>query len=97
MDVFGLDIDEIEEIVVHEIGIALLMRRGKTDILVQIHASHSGKVHVALVVPLNELPVRADGRAARGQTQHGIRPEDHLRRNDVGNLTACLLIVFCFD
>ena len=49
-----------------------------------------------LLVPSGELLVGANRGGAGGKTQYAIGLEDNLGRDDIGGLTAHILIVFCF-
>ena len=85
----------VKEVGLHEIAVALVMGGSQPRVLVQVHALHLGEVQIPGLVPLNELLVHADGRGARGQTQHTGRIEVHLGGDDVGRPAAHGLIVLC--
>ena len=93
MGVLDIDIHVIEQVLVHEITVALGVITVEAAILVQVIAAHLGEVNVALLVPLDKLLVRANGSRAGGQAKNAIRLENNLRRDDIGNLAAHILIV----
>ena len=93
MRVVQVDVDVIEEVITHEIVIALRVVVAQAAILIQVIGTNLGKVDVALLVPINELVIRANGRAARGKAQHRIRLQDDLSGDDVGRLAAHVIIV----
>ena len=81
----------------HEIVVALVVIRGQTAVFVQIEGRAGAEIDVALVIPLDELLVNADGRGAGRETEHGLRLQDDLRGDDVRGLAAHVVIVFCAD
>ena len=71
------------------------MIRGQAAVFVQIERGTGAEIHVALIIPLDQLLVNSNrGRAGR-QAEYRIRLEDDLRRNNVGRLTAHIVIVLC--
>lgn len=91
--VLDVDVHVVEQVLVHEITITLGVIAVETAILVQVIAAHLGEVNVALLVPLDKLLVGANGSRAGGQAKNAIGLEDNLRRDDIGNLAAHILIV----
>ena len=91
--VLDIDVHVVEQVLVHEITVALGVIAVETTILVQVIAAHLGEVNVALLVPLDKLLVGANGSRAGGQAKNAIRLENNLRRDDIGNLAAHILIV----
>lgn len=91
--VLDIDVHMVEQVLVHKITVALGVITVKAAILVQVIAAHLGEVNVALLVPLDKLLVRANGSRAGGQAKNAIRLEDDLRRDDISNLAAHILIV----
>lgn len=97
MRVVQVDVDVIEEVLTHEVVIALGIVVRKAAILVQVVGADLGKVDVALLVPSSELLVGTDRGGAGGKTQHAIGLEDNLRRDNIGGLAAHILVVFSFN
>ena len=91
--VLDIDVHVVEQVLVHEITVALGVIAVETTILVQVIAAHLGEVNVALLVPLDKLLVGTNGSRAGGQAKNAIRLENYLRRDDIGNLAAHILIV----
>ena len=75
MRVVQVDVDVIEEVLAHEVVIALGIVVRKAAILVQVVGADLGKVDVALLVPSSELLVGTIGvePVARPSTQSGLR------------------------
>ena len=97
MGVIEIDIDVIEEMLTHEIVIALRVVVREATVLVQVIGNDLGEIDIALFVPFDKLLIGADGRGARCQAQHAIGLEDNLSRDDIGRLAAHVGIVFCCD
>ena len=84
----------VKQIVVHEVVIALVVLPGQAQVFIQVHRAHTGKIHIALVVPVHQLHIRAHRAGTGGQAQHAVRLQDDLGRNQVGGLAAHIRIVF---
>ena len=97
MRVVQIDVDVIKEVLTHKVVIALGIVMRKAAILVQVVGADLGKVNVALLIPGGKLLVSADRGGAGGKAQHTIGLEDNLRRDDIGGLTAHILVVFSFN
>ena len=69
----------------------------KAAILVQVVGADLGKVDVALLIPSGKLLVGTNRGGAGGKAQHAIGLEDNLGRDDIGGLTAHILVVFSFN
>lgn len=72
MRVVQVDVDVIEEVLTHEVVIALGIVVRKAAILVQVVGADLGKVDVALLVPSSELLVGTDRGGAGGKAQHTV-------------------------
>ncbi len=92
--VLTTDVDVIEKVFLHKITVALRVILTQPNVFVQIDRDRLAEVNVALVVPLDELTVNANGRGPRRKTQHTVRLHDDLRRDDVCRLTAELAVIF---
>ena len=95
--VVQIDIDVIEEVLTHEVVVALGIVVRKAAILVQVIGADLGEVDVALLVPSSELLVGANRGGAGGKTQYAIGLEDNLGRDDISGLAAHILVVFSFN
>ena len=71
--VFLVDVDVVEQIVVHKVTVALVVVAVQSCILVQVDSFYMAKVHSALVVHLNQLFIHSDRSGAGCQTQHAVR------------------------
>ena len=67
-----IDIDMGEQVVLHEVTVALVVLRIKASVLVQVEAGHVLEGQRAGLVVLNQAAVQADRGRAGGQTQHAI-------------------------
>ena len=56
-----IDIYMLEQIVVHEIVVALVIISIQSFIFIQVNSRNAGEIQIALIVPLNQLFVGADG------------------------------------
>ena len=92
-----VDVDLAEQVLIHEIPVALGMLFGQAAVLVQIDGGDLREIEVALVVPLHQLGVGAHRGAAGRQTQHTVRFHDDLCGDDVGRFAGHILIIFCAD
>ena len=97
MRVVQIDVDVIEEVLTHKVVIALGIVMRKATILVQVVGADLGKVDVTLLVPSSKLLVGTNRSRAGGKAQHAIGLEDNLGRDDIGGLTAHILVVFSFN
>ena len=75
-----VDIDMGEQVVLHEVTVALVVLRIEAAVLVQVEAGHVLEGQRAGLVVLNQAAVQADRGRAGGQTQHAIGVR--------GNITA---------
>ena len=95
IDMRWVNVHMVKKVVMHEIMIALVVFRLHAVVFIQIDRSHIRKIQIALFVPLDQLLICADRRRTGGKTEHGIRLEDDLRRNDICRLAAHVLIILC--
>ena len=70
MDILGIDIDVVEEVVPHEGVVALGMVLGKADILVHVEGDDVLEGYLTLFVQADKFLVHAEWRRACGATQH---------------------------
>ena len=95
VDLGRVDVHLIEQILVHEAPVAFRVLLGQAAVLVQIDGGHLRKIDVALVVPVHQLCIRANGGAAGRQTQHAVGLHNDLCRNDIGCLAGHIRIILC--
>ena len=88
MDVLRLYIDAAEEVLAHEIVVALFILRGEAAIFVEVHRFHFGEIDVALAVPVDKLTVNAERRGTGSEAEHTARIENNLRGDNVGRFAA---------
>ena len=88
MGLGNVDIDVVEEVGLHEVTVALVMRRGQPLVLVQIHGLDFLEAEVALLVPDSQLLVGTHGGGTGGQAQHAVGLADDLGGNEVGGPAA---------
>ena len=93
MHVLGVDVDMIEEMLIHEVVVALGIVVRDTKVLVEVIRADLGEVDIALLVPIDKLVIGANGRIARSKAQNTVGLEDNLSRNDVGCLAAHVRII----
>ena len=68
-----VEIDVVEQVVVHEVAVALIMRGLETDILVEVERGHVLEADLASLVQFDELGIEVERRGAGSKTQHGVR------------------------
>ena len=75
-----VDVDVVEEVVVHEVAVALVMGGLQAHVLVQVHAVDAGEVQALLPAAAGQLLIHAHGAGAGGQAQGavGLVPDDGL-------------------
>ena len=71
VDVFGQDVDMVEQMLVHEGPVALGIVAGQAVVLVQVERYHPGKGQAFLLVHADQLRIHPHGRTSRSQAQHG--------------------------
>ena len=71
VDVFLLHVHQmVEEVVVHEIPVALVMLVGQAQVFVHVEGHHVFEGHFAGLIHPGQLLINADGAGAGGQAQH---------------------------
>ena len=68
VDVCGVEVDVLEEVVLHEAPVALLVVVGEAEVLVEVEGVDAGEVEFAALEALGDLVVELEGRAAGGQS-----------------------------
>ena len=92
-----VDVDLVEEVLAHEVVVALRVLVRKTTVLIQVVGANLREVAVALVVPLGQLLVGANGRGAGGKAEDAGGLEDYLGRDHIRRLAAHVPIVLGTD
>ena len=87
-----VDVHVVEQVVVHEIAIALVVTAVQTHVLVQVHAGDGGEVNLAGLVVGDQTLVGAHGGGAGRQTQHAVGFHQNLSGNQVSGLIAQLVV-----
>lgn len=90
-----VNLDMVEEILPHEMRIALRMAGGQPDIFIQIYRRYLPEINIALMLPRDELLIRANRAGAGCQSKNGIGFQNHLRRKNVRRLSAEMLVIPC--
>ena len=73
MGVFHRDIDAREEILIHEVPVALFIVGGQSLVFIQIDGFYLREIQMALCVPFNQLLVSACRSGACCQAQDTVR------------------------
>ena len=68
-----LDVDLLEEVLVHEVAVALVVRAGEPVVLVEVPALHLLVGDLLRLDGLGHLVVHEDGRRAGREAEHGLR------------------------
>ena len=88
----------VEQVLVHEVPVALVVGPGQTTVLVEVDGGDLGEAQIADLVPvLDQALVGAHGGAAGGQTQNAVGLGDDLGSDDVGGLAGHFGVVLGFD
>ena len=93
MRVLGTHVYMIEQMLLHEIAVALLVLRIKTAIFVQIEGGHARKIELAFLETAHELSIQTLGRRTGGQTQHATGLFRNQIGDDIGRSLAHFLII----
>src|ERR1700743_849804 len=72
VDVFRFRVHMPKQILVHEVGKALGMRRWKAEIFVEIEADDAGKIERLFAMHANEFAVEGEHRAAGGEAEANL-------------------------
>ena len=95
--VLGLDVHMIEQVLLHEVPVALGMVPGQALVLVQVGGTNPGKINLTGLAALHQLPVQGQGAGTGSQAQNtgGLGLDQGLEQ--VGSDLAHLLRVLDFD
>ena len=59
--VVQVDVDILEQVVVHKVIVALVVISGQSSVLVEVHALYLGEIQISVLAALNQALVGADG------------------------------------
>ncbi len=68
-----LDIDVLEELLLHEIAVGTGMIAGQADVFIKVKAGGTGKIQLPVPVQPYQLPIQGHRGASGGKSKHGIR------------------------
>src|SRR5688572_26506154 len=77
----NVDVDVPEKIFLHEKPVGLRMLGRQPDIFVKVEGGDAAEIEPVIAMQPNQLLIKAEGRAASGQPEDGIR----LFADDAGN------------
>ena len=77
MSISRIDIHGAKQVFIHVMPVRVWIRSNQPHIFVQVKGAAERKIELLLLVELDQMPVHALHRFARGQTQHqvGIGPQ----------------------
>ena len=76
----GDKVQVLEQILLHEVAVALRMVLRQADVFIQVEGGDLGKVEPFFAMQANQFPIHAQGRSARGKSQHASGlPADQIR------------------
>lgn len=93
MGVGLVDVDVIEQVLLHEVVVALRVVVRQAAVLIQVVRADLGEIKVAGLVGLDEVLIGPNGRGTGGQAENASGVHNDLRGDDVRRLTAHVLIV----
>ena len=98
VDVLLGDVDVLEEVLVHEVVVALRMVLRQAHVLVEIEGGHLGEVEALVLVHPHQFLVEPQRRGAGGQPQHGVglgveRSGDHAGGDSLISSTVSLTMI----
>ena len=88
----GVDVDMVEEVLLHEVAIALVMLGGQAAVLVQVERGDLLEADAVGLEVLHQVRVQPDRRGAGCQAQRGSRVHDQLRGDQISRATAHILV-----
>jgi hypothetical protein len=86
--VFGPNVHVVEQLLVHEVDVALELVRLHGVVLVEVEGDHVLEAEAFLAVQADKLLVHANGRRAGGQTQYGLLALVLLGSDQLGNFVG---------
>jgi hypothetical protein len=86
-----------EEMLVHEIVVALRMVHRQTDVFVEIERRHPREIELLLLVQPHELLIQTEGRGTRRHAEHGVRLGVEQFRDDLCRDLAHMRVVSLND
>ena len=83
-----IQVDMVEQVVPHEIGVALVVVPVQAHILVQVDGADLGEVQLARLTAADQLLIGPHRAGAGGQPQNAAGLEDDLGGDDIGGGAA---------
>ena len=83
----------VEEVVLHEVAVALVVVGGQALVLIQIYAADLLEAELALPVPVGQIPVGPHGGGTGSQPQHAGGIVGDLGGDDLSGAAAHGLVV----
>ena len=97
MSVFQLNVDAAEQVVVHELAIALLLGGGHAIVLVQVVGHGLAEVNRAFLVQLGQIVISGDGRRTRRKAEYAGGLFSYLSREQQSGALAQGLVILAYD
>ena len=97
MYVVFVDVDMVEQIVIHEVMIALIVGGLQRIVFIQIVGSNLAEIQSAFVVHTNQFFIGTNGRRTGSQTQNRIGLNIYDAGDDSGCFLAQGLVVFAYQ
>jgi hypothetical protein len=85
VDVLGVDIDEVEEVLVHETVVALELFAGDGVVFVEVKSYHVSEGEIFGLVEADEFGVDADGGGAGGEAEDAGLTKNGFFANEAGD------------
>src|SRR5438093_1089431 len=97
VDVVTRDVHVLEEVLVHEVVVALGVIHGQAHVFVEVERRHPREVELLLLVQPHQLLIEAEWRGSGGHAEHGIRLGVEYFDDDLCRRLAHLLVVSLND
>jgi hypothetical protein len=91
--VVHVNVDVIEQLVVHEVTVALGVVGGKTAVFVKVDGNGLGKICLACFAIGGEIGIQSLGGGAGGKAEHGIILQRNDRLNDFSGLKRHFFVI----
>ena len=93
-----VEVDLFEEILMHEIMVALIVRRGESDIFVKVKRGDLGEIQPFVPLHADQFLIKAERRAAGRKSEYhvGFLPQT-VGNEPCGFLAHCVIILFHDD
>src|SRR6266536_1007934 len=97
VDVVRGNVHVLEEVLVHEVVIALGVIRGQPDVFVEVERRHAREVHLPRLMQPHQLLIEAEWRRSGRHAEHGVRLGVEHVDDDLRRRLAHLLVVSLDD